>query len=348
MKYEGYNGQITVEGDQLVITRDGMVARTAFGKATPPRSIPLPAISGVTLQEASRLKNGWLQLHLGGQVTASLTPSTAASNGDAVMFTHGKREQWTQLYTWLQSVVEKNREFGIDPSTVQYDDSGSGQIGRFDKLAAKVDAKGQEMEQNAAAKAEERAADATARAAQQQDVKRAKGEAAGLRPDIAEAASRMGWQFGGKREIKKLHEHLYEGEIVEYIAQGTYAGNQGIVVLTNGRMLFLFHGLMNQTLEDFPYKSLSSVQSKAGLATGELAVHASGNNAVISGIVKPDLKHLGDALRQRIAAAGQPVAPAPAQPDIMEQLKGLAELRDAGILTSEEFDAKKAELLSRL
>jgi hypothetical protein len=32
----------------------------------------------------------------------------------------------------------------------------------------------------------------------------------------------------------------------------------------------------------------------------------------------------------------------------MEQLKKLAELRDAGILTAEEFDAKKAELLSRL
>jgi predicted Zn-dependent peptidase len=42
-------------------------------------------------------------------------------------------------------------------------------------------------------------------------------------------------------------------------------------------------------------------------------------------------------------------APAPAaQPDVFEQLRKLAELRDAGIVTAEEFDAKKAELLSRL
>lgn len=32
----------------------------------------------------------------------------------------------------------------------------------------------------------------------------------------------------------------------------------------------------------------------------------------------------------------------------LEQLKQLAELRDAGIVTTEEFEAKKTELLDRL
>jgi type IV secretory pathway VirB10-like protein len=43
-----------------------------------------------------------------------------------------------------------------------------------------------------------------------------------------------------------------------------------------------------------------------------------------------------------------PVAAPVAPPDVFEQLRKLAELRDAGIVTAEEFDAKKAELLSRL
>jgi hypothetical protein len=38
----------------------------------------------------------------------------------------------------------------------------------------------------------------------------------------------------------------------------------------------------------------------------------------------------------------------PAGPDIMAQLKQLGQLRDAGVLTEEEFASKKAELLSRL
>lgn len=47
------------------------------------------------------------------------------------------------------------------------------------------------------------------------------------------------------------------------------------------------------------------------------------------------------------APAPPPPAP-PAAPDPIEQLRRLGELRDAGILTDEEFAAKKAEILSRL
>lgn len=45
---------------------------------------------------------------------------------------------------------------------------------------------------------------------------------------------------------------------------------------------------------------------------------------------------------------GAPAKPAPAESNIIEQLKKLGELRDAGIVTEDEFAAKKAEMLSRL
>lgn len=40
-----------------------------------------------------------------------------------------------------------------------------------------------------------------------------------------------------------------------------------------------------------------------------------------------------------------PAAPAPAQDDTVSQLQQLAQLKDQGILTQEEFDAKKKQLL---
>jgi len=40
-----------------------------------------------------------------------------------------------------------------------------------------------------------------------------------------------------------------------------------------------------------------------------------------------------------------PAAPEPAAPDYINELKKLAELRDMGILTAEEFEAKKKQLL---
>lgn len=52
-----------------------------------------------------------------------------------------------------------------------------------------------------------------------------------------------------------------------------------------------------------------------------------------------------------VAPPTPPPAPTPAAPstdDIMAQLQKLGQLRDAGILSEEEFAAKKAELLSRL
>jgi hypothetical protein len=59
---------------------------------------------------------------------------------------------------------------------------------------------------------------------------------------------------------------------------------------------------------------------------------------------------LDDEDRQEIAAAQAGSAPAPSQPaaaqdDYIEELQKLAGLRDAGIITNEEFEAKKQQLL---
>ena len=58
-----------------------------------------------------------------------------------------------------------------------------------------------------------------------------------------------------------------------------------------------------------------------------------------------------DAVRDRVEQyIGRNNAPqaAPAAPDITDQLKKLGELRDSGVVTNEEFEAKKTDLLSRL
>lgn len=62
---------------------------------------------------------------------------------------------------------------------------------------------------------------------------------------------------------------------------------------------------------------------------------------LVSGIIK-------DRLPAPKAAAAVPEAAPVAQVDVTEQLHKLASLRDAGILTEEEFATKKAELLARL
>ena len=45
------------------------------------------------------------------------------------------------------------------------------------------------------------------------------------------------------------------------------------------------------------------------------------------------------------AAAAPPPQAAPAEADYMAELQQLAQLRDAGVLTNDEFEAKKRQLL---
>jgi uncharacterized membrane protein YdbT with pleckstrin-like domain len=76
-----------------------------------------------------------------------------------------------------------------------------------------------------------------------------------------------------------------------------------------------------------------------------------------------DARHIADAVRAAAPVAAGPapapapavtmpapvaVAPAPAAPGVDEKLRSLAKLRDDGIISPEEFEAKKAELLADL
>lgn len=247
---------------------------------------------------------------------------SSQSHPDTVLLRYKHMDDFKALHGWLLTVIEHNRAQGINASAVEFDAAPSAEV-------------------NAAARSEEK-------------MTQMLGEE---RPDIVAAAARMGWRMGGKRELKKLAEHLHDGETVRLIGQGTYEGNQGILVLTDVRLLFLFHGMVSQGKEDFPLRLISSVQTKSGFATGELSVFVSGNSSSISGIIKTDLEPIADAVRQGIAEQQAPTAPPPATPapapaaattDPFEALQKLAALKDAGVLSEDEFAAKKQEILGRM
>jgi len=84
-----------------------------------------------------------------------------------------------------------------------------------------------------------------------------------------------------------------------------------------------------------------------------------GRTAVIAGTATAVSGHVAAKQQARYAEqqpAGVPpeegsapaaeAAPAPAQPDVFDQLKKLGELHQQGILTDEEFAAQKAKLLA--
>lgn len=131
----------------------------------------------------------------------------------------------------------------------------------------------------------------------------------------------------------------------------------GLAVATVG-MSYLATGVTRkQSNEVIPVKSIMSVTTKRGMGLQtKLQVITSGNTIEMR-ISHKEAEQVRTVLMQLTsgthpsqqtppAAAAQRAEPAPV--DVAAQLQQLGSLRDAGILTEEEFAAKKAELLSRI
>lgn len=111
--------------------------------------------------------------------------------------------------------------------------------------------------------------------------------------------------------------------------------------------------------EMIPVRSITSVTTaRDGMLNSKVSIITSGNTVDFrvshkeAETVKATLIQLigGTHPAQQQAPAAAPVAPAASIPavDVTAQLHQLASLRDAGVLSDEEFATKKAELLARI
>ena len=72
------------------------------------------------------------------------------------------------------------------------------------------------------------------------------------------------------------------------------------------------------------------------------------NSILFTKAEQPFFERFRDEVERAIAQQRRPTVAAAPAADPLAQLKGLADLRDAGVLCEEEFQAKKAEILSRM
>jgi Bacterial PH domain/Protein of unknown function (DUF2510)/Short C-terminal domain len=161
---------------------------------------------------------------------------------------------------------------------------------------------------------------------------------------IEAAKAKMRIRFGAGREIKKLPQHLWDDETVELLSSGNVSERNGLLALTSHRLIFLFAGLVNSAFEDFPISNISSISYKSGMALASIEVYASGNKATIKNVNKADAKEIADAIRAKL---GRPAAATTVQAasSDADELAKWARLRDSGVISAEDFEAKKRQLL---
>ena len=166
----------------------------------------------------------------------------------------------------------------------------------------------------------------------------------------------------GRREIKDLPNILWDDEQVRGALQGLYGGGQGLLVATDRRMVFVDKKLIGNRVkvEDFPYDSISSIQYQLKVLSATVTIFASGNKAEIEQVMPKALaRSFCEAVRALISGGddrrladrdGASVQPEPKHSTVEQMadaLERLADLRDRGLLSDEEFDEQKQSLLSK-
>lgn len=178
-----------------------------------------------------------------------------------------------------------------------------------------------------------------------------------MREDVKAARDKMSAKLGSGGEVKKLDNYLGQDERVLALAGGNYRGKMGLVTLTDKRLLFTAHSLGSRVTEDFPLSRISSIQWHRGVITGQMRVHTSGTEGVIESVQSDDGEALVNQARSLLAGpppaappapAAAPPAPGAGVPAYVGELRHLAMLRDEGVISVEDFEAKKAEILSRI
>ena len=176
----------------------------------------------------------------------------------------------------------------------------------------------------------------------------------------------------GTKESDLLRRNLAQGERV----LGLVIGNsRQAVVATDHKVLVIKTGIMaGQTFggkaTSIDYRTIVGVEVRTGFSQGEFEIIAASmqapqgnrNSDKVKVLESPNgvvfvkgnssiFEKMAAKIREMTAVAhgaGTAINPQQAPSSIPEQIRSLSELHAAGILTEEEFSAKKAELLARM
>jgi len=164
--------------------------------------------------------------------------------------------------------------------------------------------------------------------------------------------------FLNGKNIQRAEEQLRPDEKVLYLSPTNavvITGKSkkelpGIVVITNQRVFLYNKALFTVNMESFNLKDINSIESMSdGIKGSKIKIHTITKSMEVlisykSSIATKIIQLLDTAMNEAKNNSQNIIS----SPDIIDQIKKLAELKDQGILSEEEFDKKKQELLSKI
>ena len=161
-------------------------------------------------------------------------------------------------------------------------------------------------------------------------------------------------QIGAFPQDKLMPEETLEADLRGWLdkktGQGGLIQHKGQFVVTNKRACFYSKALFEEIFETIPLSKITSVETSSLMDYRVLRVHTAHDDLEFK-TIEPKAQFdnvVAHLERLRNEPTGGSVAPTASADSITDQIKKLGDLRDAGLLTNDEFSTKKAELLARL
>jgi hypothetical protein len=174
------------------------------------------------------------------------------------------------------------------------------------------------------------------------------------RADILSAFNQVRVKFSRAdwRALELLEDDLDPEETVLRLASGLLQGGtlqqNGLLVLTDRRLLFIRSGIIHSHQVSVPLDTVTAVSVSKGLLKSTLKTTGPQSNLVVNGVDKADAEAFASELRTILAnrAHGMVLPPSSSVGHVADEIERLAALRDRGILTNAEFAAQKSKLLA--
>lgn len=152
--------------------------------------------------------------------------------------------------------------------------------------------------------------------------------------------------FWTNKEVRALPNILDAGEAIKAITSGYLNGSTWLAVCTNRRVIFLNRGMfLGAQQVQFPLDRIQSINHEYTLFFGSISVWDGATAFTINMVAKPSIGPFVKATEEMMYAQRHTQSKAVPSLSVAEQIAKLAELKEKGYLTDQEFQAQKKKLL---
>lgn len=138
------------------------------------------------------------------------------------------------------------------------------------------------------------------------------------------------------------------GYIGEMMGKGDKAQHNGVLILTNKRVVFYSKSWISEYFEEIQWSKISSVERKTLLGHSVLKIHTSGNSLEFKSLLPKEVEQLEKTINQMKGGSLDEAVITSQMSDPLDLIKRLKAMKEDGLISDSEFESKKQELLKKI